>query len=111
MSKVINLPEATLPKKFLGAWIPQPKKIVQPQLSDNFARTLQKFLPEHIKTREAAFKEWLQIAKDELRWKQIVQDYFESCRTIEPEKASSNNISGDTSTDEEFYNYYYSDED
>jgi hypothetical protein len=95
------------PKKLLGAWIPQLRKIGQPQLScnNNFTRTLQKILPEHIKTREAAFKEWLQVVKDTPRWKQIVQDYFESCRTTEPEGASNNNNPGDTSTDEDFYNY------
>jgi hypothetical protein len=59
--------------------------------NNNFTRTLQKILPEYIKTREAAFKDLLQVTKDEPRWKQIVQDYFESCRTTEPEGAPNNN--------------------
>jgi hypothetical protein len=63
VGKIINLPEDMLPKKILGAWIPQPRKFGQPQLScnNNFARTLQKILPELIKTRKAAFKDWLQV--------------------------------------------------
>jgi hypothetical protein len=30
------------------------------------------------------------IAKDATRWKQIVQDYFEGCKTTEPEEVSNN---------------------
>jgi hypothetical protein len=67
---------------------------------------LQKILPELIKTREAAFKDWLQVAKDSVQWKQIVQDYFESCKTTEPEEVpNNNNYSGNTSTDEDSYDY------
>jgi hypothetical protein len=64
-------------------------------------RTLQKILPEQIKSREAAFKEWLQVAKDELQWKQIIQNYFESCKTIEQEESPNSKTSGDTSMDKE----------
>ena len=68
---------------------------------------MQKILPELIKTREAAFKDWLQVAKDSVRWKQIVQDYFEICRTTEPEEVPNNNNhpGTSTSTDEDFYDY------
>ncbi len=83
IGKVINSPENALPKQFFGAWINQPRKIGQPQLScnNNFANTL----TSHIKSREAIFKEWLQVAKDKLQWKQIIKEYFEKCKTVEEE--------------------------
>jgi hypothetical protein len=39
------------------------------------------------------FKEWLQITKDEVQWKQIIEEYFENCKTVEEnssDKSSKN---------------------
>lgn len=71
IGKITKAPEEILPKQFLGAWINQLGKTGQPQLlcNNNFVRILEKILPNHVKSREAIFREWLRIAKDEVQWK------------------------------------------
>jgi hypothetical protein len=61
-------------------------------------------LPDHISTREAIFKEWLQIVKDKTQWKQIIEEYFEKCKTVEKDPDSKYN---ENTKDEDYYNYEY----
>ncbi len=69
--------------------------------------TLKKILPSDIKSKEAIFKEWLQVAKDKLQWKQIIKEYFKKFKTVEEEDPSSDNRENNTKSaeDENEYNY------
>ncbi len=44
------------------------------------------------------------MAKDEPQWKQIIQEYFEKCKTINKENPGENSSTND-SDEEDFYNY------
>jgi hypothetical protein len=57
----------------------------------------------HIKNKEAIFKEWLQIAKDEPQWtSKLLKSTFEKCKTVEED---SRNISSKNTENENCYNY------
>jgi hypothetical protein len=57
-----------------------------------------------VKIREGILKKWLRMAKDEPQWKQIIQEYFEKCKTINKENPGENSSTND-SDEEDFYNY------
>jgi hypothetical protein len=67
LSKMVCSKEDSFPKKFLGAWIADLRKVGAPQLScnNNFLLTVKAFLPEDLlSNNQGLFKEWIPIAKN-----------------------------------------------
>ncbi len=89
IGKIARSNEEDLPKKFLGAWMYQPRKIGGPQLScnNNFARAISAILPD-IQSGDKAlpFKEWIPIVLNEPEWLYYINAYFESCKTIDEDR-------------------------
>jgi hypothetical protein len=89
IGKIARSNEEDLPKKFLGAWMYQPRKIGGPQLScnNNFARAISAILPDNQSgDKGLPFKEWIPIALNEPEWLNYINAYFESCKTIDEDR-------------------------
>jgi hypothetical protein len=78
IGKVVRLDDTTLPKKFLVAWINKAQKIGGPQHTCN--------------NHNAPLKDWLPIAKDEANWQHYIDEYFNSCRTINEDENDDDSV-------------------
>ena len=89
VGKIARSNDEELPKKILGAWMPQSKKSGGQQLScnNNFARAISAVtlnaLPE---SQDLLFREWMPLALDENEWMNLINKYFESCKTINEDR-------------------------
>ncbi len=75
-----------LPKKFLGAWMHQPRKVGGLKLScnNNFAKAISAVvLGIQSKHQGLLFKDWIPLALNESDWLNTINAYFESCKTID----------------------------
>jgi hypothetical protein len=89
VGKVTRSSDNELPKKFLGAWMHQPKKLGGQQLScnNNFARAITAVLPNLLREKQGLlFKDWIPTTRDESEWMKHIDDYFEACKTIDDKK-------------------------
>ena len=89
VGKVARSNDDELPKQLLGAWMHLPRKAGGQQLScnNNFARAISAVtlnaLPE---SQALLFREWMPLALDENEWMNLINKYFESCKTINEDR-------------------------
>ena len=73
-------------EKILAAWIIGKRKSRAPQFTcnNNFANSIKKVLPIEKATinKQALFREWMPLAKDQASWMRYIENYFESCQNI-----------------------------
>jgi hypothetical protein len=95
VGKVMRSDDTTLPKKFLVAWINKAQKIgPQHTCNNHFAKVINEILPPTcaLSNNNAPLKDWLPIAKDEANWQHYIDEYFNSCRTINEDENDDDSI-------------------
>ena len=96
VGKVMRSDDTTLPKKFLAAWINKARKIGGPQhtCNNHFVKVINEILPSTcaLSNNSAPLKDWLPIAKDEANWQHYIDEYFNSCRTINEDENDDDSV-------------------
>ncbi len=89
IGKVSRSNETTFPKKFLAAWINKSRKNGAPQLTcnNNYAKVIAQILPKNcpLSNNQAPLKEWIPLARNATNWQSYIDNYFESCRFVDPD--------------------------
>jgi hypothetical protein len=81
--KVTRSNDEELPKKLLGAWMHQPRKVGGQQLScnNNFAKAISAAVSDTVQPNQGLlFRDWIPLTLDEKEWLNRVEEYFESCK-------------------------------
>ena len=89
VGKITRANDEELPKKFLGAWMHQPRKVGGLQLSwkNNFSKAISAVVPcIHSEHQGLLFKNWIPLALNESDWLNTINAYFESCKTIDEDR-------------------------
>ncbi len=50
---------------------------------------------------QAPLKEWMPLARDAINWQSYIDDYFESCRFVDPEDDLSTDSTSTNSTSQQ----------
>jgi hypothetical protein len=79
IGKLARLPEHRLPRQLMAAWIQNPRKPGQPQLSlrNTMARAIETIMPEA--GREAPLEIWLPWAEEEVAWNAMIEQWWKTC--------------------------------
>jgi hypothetical protein len=86
VGKIARASDDELPKKLLGAWMHQPRKAGGQQLScnNNFARAICAVIPNIQSEHQGLlFRDWLPLTLDESEWLNVINAYFDACKTID----------------------------
>ncbi len=78
----------------------QPRKIGGPQLSynNNFMRAISAIIPKAQSEKQGLlFKEWIPLALIEPEWLNLINAYFESCKTTDKDKEDAENAENSNS--------------
>jgi len=85
IGKLAQMPDTRLPRKFLAAWVPHPRKPGQPQhtLRKTMAHSIRQIIPTL--SYEAKLNEWLHWASDRATWNTRINDWWATTKTrLEP---------------------------
>jgi len=61
---------------------------------NHFVETLQSVLPE-LNDRKGIFKKWIGLAKDKVKWEELIKKFFGEDNSEEEDKTENNAISND----------------
>jgi hypothetical protein len=78
IGKIARMPMNRLPRRLLAAWVQNKRKAGRPQntLRNTMIDSLQQVLGDQV-SEHAPLSEWIETAKDEILWKDIVDQWHE----------------------------------